>query len=130
MKTEAKIFISVALFFLIIFLIYWYTSFEDAGSVMLFFSMGLGALPGAYLFWWSRRMDPRPEDLPDATIASGQGSVGAFPEGSIWPFVIGLGVTSLALTIVTNLWMGSIGIFLLGFAIVGGVRESRRGGSL
>lgn len=130
MKTEARLFIGVALFFTTIGLLYWFTSYEDAGSTMLFFSMGLGAIPGGFLFWWSRRMSPRPEDRDDARVDAGAGPIGAFPESSIWPFVLAVGVTLLALLLVLGLWIGIPGLLLMMYAVIGVTKESRRGGTI
>jgi hypothetical protein len=57
----------------------------------------LGLLPGSYYLWWSRRMTPRAEDDPNASLKQGAGVVGAFPSSSIWPFVLGLGTAMVAL---------------------------------
>ena len=55
--------------------IYWFTSYEDAGTTMLVASSLLGLLAGGYLLLQSRRFPPRPEDRPDATLAEGAGPV-------------------------------------------------------
>lgn len=128
MKVESRFLIGVAAFFTVVGLIYWFTSYEDAGAVMLAFSAVLGLLPGSYLYWWSRRMRPRPEDRDEATIAEGAGNIGAFPDSSVWPLVLGGGVASIALAFVFGVWTAVLGAALVLSAIMGVVLESRRGG--
>jgi hypothetical protein len=128
MKTEAYLLIFVGVFFGCVGLVYWLLSYEDAGSMMLLGSFLLGCVPGGYYLWWSRRMRPRPEDDPDASLEDGAGVVGAFPGSSIWPFVLGLGATFVALALVFGAWTLGVGLFLGVAALVGIVHESRRGG--
>ena len=128
MKVEAYVLLFVGFFFGLVGLVYWLLSYEDAGSVMLLGTFLLGCVPGFYYLWWSRRMNPRPADNPDATLEDGAGVVGAFPGSSIWPFVLGLGATFVALALVFGAWTLGVGLFLAVSALVGVVYESRRGG--
>jgi hypothetical protein len=128
MRIEARLLIGVGMFFAVILGLYWFTSYEDAGTVMLLFSLVLGVLPGSYLLWWSRRMQPRPEDRDDAELADGAGAVGAFPNQSIWPFVFAMGCAGAALALVFGLWLAILGGGLVFLAAAGYVVESRRGG--
>jgi len=129
-RIEARVMVGIAVFFAIVGIGYWYWSYEDSGTAMLAGSMLLGLLPGSYLLWWSHRMKPRPEDRPEATIAEGAGTIGAFPGSSIWPFVMGMALFSCALSAVFGFWLlapGLIGIFA---AAIGYTVESRRGGTV
>jgi Cytochrome c oxidase subunit IV len=130
MKVEAYVLLFVGAFFGCVCLAYWLLSNETSGTAMLAGTMMLGFFPGTYYFWWSRRMKPRPEDDPQATRSDGAGIVAAFPSTSIWPFVLGLGATCVALSLVFGFWTAPIG-FTLGVAtLLGVVRESRRGGTV
>ncbi len=73
-------------------------------------------------------MQPRPEDREDAEMEDGAGVIGAFPSSSIWPFVLGLGASMVALALVFGSWTLPIGLFCAVAALVGVVYESRRGG--
>ena len=128
MKLEAYLLLFVGLFFGCVGLAYWLLSYEDAGSVMLLGTFLLGCVPGGYYLWWSRRMRPRPEDDPNASLEDGAGVVGAFPGSSIWPFVLGFGATFVALALVFGAWTLGVGLFLAVAALVGIIYESRRGG--
>jgi Cytochrome c oxidase subunit IV len=128
MKNESYVLLFVGFFFGFVGLAYWFLSYEDAGSVMLFGTFLLGTLPGFYYLWWARRMKPRPEDDPNASVEDGAGVIGAFPGSSIWPFVLGFGATFVGLALVFGAWTLGVGLFLAVAALVGVIYESRRGG--
>lgn len=130
MRTEARVMIGVGIFFAVILAVYWFTSYEPSGTVMLFFTIVLGLLPGTYLLWWSRRMRPRPEDRDDATMEEGSGAVGSFPEQSIWPLTLAAGCALCALSLVFGLWFAIMGGAMAFSAAAGYTLESRRGGAI
>jgi len=129
-KVEARILVIIGIFFGIIALVYWFTSYEDAGFLMLIGATGLGLFPGAYYLWWSRHMKPRSEDDPTATIEAGSGQIGTFPGSSIWPFIMGMGATATVLVFVFGLWLAPIAGALVLSALIGATVESRRGGTI
>lgn len=128
MKVEARVLIVIGVFFAIVGLVYWFWSLEQGGTAMLAGSAALGIVPGGYYLWWSRRMKPRAEDRKDATVAEGAGVIGAFPSSSVWPFVLGLAASLVALSLVFGFWTAAVGFVLAIFAVAGYVVESRRGG--
>lgn len=125
MKVESRFYLGLAAFFAVIGAIYWFTSYEDAGSVMLVAAALLGLMVGAYLLVQSRRMSPRPEDRADGTIAEGAGSIGQFPAPTVWPFVFGLGATILATGTVFGAYVVAAGAIVVGLGLTGMVRQSR-----
>jgi hypothetical protein len=120
MKVEAYVMLFIGAFFGLVCVAYWFLSYETSGALMLLGASLLGFFPGGYYFWWSRRMN--------ATRADGAGVVAAFPSTSIWPFVLGVGAASIGLSLVFGLWTATIGLVLGVTALLGVVRESRRGG--
>jgi len=130
MRIEALILIGVAVFFGIVGAGYWFWGYEQGGTTMLVGTTLLGLLPGGYYLWWSLRMKPRPEDRDDATIEEGAGVVGSFPSSSVWPFVFGMGVFLVVLSLVFGLWLMPPGFALVISAAVGITVESRRGGAV
>jgi hypothetical protein len=128
MKVEAYVLLGIGVFFGIVCAIYWFLSYETSGTLMLLGTMMLGLFPGSYYFWWSRRMKPRPEDDPKAERSDGAGVVAAFPSSSVWPFVFGAGAFSVALALVFGVWSACVGFALVIAAVLGIIRESRRGG--
>lgn len=128
MRVEARVLLVMAVFAAIISPLYWFTSYDDGGTIMLVAFALLGLLPGGYYYWWSRRMAPRPEDRPDANPADSGGVIGAFPGSSIWPFVLGLGAAFVAIALVFGAWSALVGGSLIVAAVIGVIIESRRGG--
>ncbi|MCL5047197.1 MAG: cytochrome c oxidase subunit 4 [Firmicutes bacterium] len=130
MKDEGRLLLVIAVFGAIIATVYWFTGYEDGGTVMLVGTSLLGLMPASYYLWWSRRMKPRPEDDPNASPAEGSGVIGAFPHSSIWPFVFGLGAAMVGLALVFGVWTAIFGIVLGITAVLGIISESRRGGNI
>lgn len=125
MRIESRFYLGLTAFFVVIGAIYWFTSYEDAGTTMLVAAALLGVMVGGYLLYQSRRMALRPEDRTDATIAEGSGTVGEFPAPSVWPFVFGLGATILATGTVFGVYVIVAGAGVLGLGLLGMVRQSR-----
>ena len=130
MRIEALFLLGIAVFFGIVGVVYWFWGYEQSGTMMLIGTTLLGLLPGSYYFWWSRRMKPRPEDRTDASIEEGAGVIGSFPDSSVWPFVLGMGLFLLMLSIVFGLWLMPPAFALIISAAVGVTVESRRGGTV
>lgn len=130
MKVMSIFLIGIGVFFAIIGVIYWFTSYDDGGFAMLLGSTGLGLLPGVYYLWWVHHMKVRPDDDPNAGIEEGAGQIDAFPASSIWPFILGMGCFLGALTFVFGLWLAPLAAALIISALIGGVVESRRGGTI
>ena len=130
MRIEALILIGVAVFFAIIGVFYWFLAYEDGGTAMLVGTTLLGLLPGSYYLWWSLRMKPRPEDREEASIEEGAGVIGSFPGSSVWPFVLGMGLFLIVLSLVFGLWLMAPGFALAVSAAIGVTVESRRGGTV
>ena len=130
MRIEALFLMGVAVFFALVGIVYWFWGYEQSGTMMLIGTVLLGLVPGSYYFWWSRRMKPRPEDRADASIEDGAGVIGAFPESSVWPFVLGMGLFLVVLSIVFGLWLLAPGFALVISAAIGVTVESRRGGTV
>jgi hypothetical protein len=127
-RVEAIILLFLGLFFGIVGVVYWFWSYEDAGTAMLIGTCTLGLLPGSYYFYWHRRMGQRVEDRDDASIAEGAGEINSFPSTSIWPFVLGMGAFLTVISLVFGIWLIFPGISLIITALVGVTAESRRGG--
>ncbi len=128
MRVEGLILLIWAAFFGVAAIVYFVWSGETSGTAMLTGTFLLGLLPGSYYFWWSRRMKPRPSDDPHAELEDGAGVVGAFPSLSVWPFVLGIAAASVGLSLVFGFWSAIVGFVVAGAAVLGVIRESRRGG--
>jgi hypothetical protein len=129
MRTSGLVFAMLAAFFAVIAIIYWFTSYESAGTVLLGLAIGLAGMIGVFLLVQARRRPVPPEDRTDATPADGADEiVGRFPSASIWPLVIGIGALFGALGLVLNGWLALPGVLLLVLALVSMAREVPAGG--
>jgi hypothetical protein len=132
-RTEALFLLGVAAFFGLVGVLYWFWAYDgttSGGTMMLIGTTLLGFIPGSYYLWWSRRMKPRPEDRSDAEMSEGEGVIGSFPASSIWPFVLGMGLFLMVLSMVFGLWLIAPGASLVLSAAIGVTVESRRGGTI
>ena len=86
---------------------------EWIGVTALVLSGLLTGMCTLYFFVVSRRIDPRPEDRPDAEISDAAGEVGFFSPGSYWPFGLALAAVVAGLGLVYwQTWL--LGLGLLG----------------
>jgi hypothetical protein len=116
-RTEARIFNLFALFFFIASPVYaWWTyvelgSVEYAGTLELLLTGILLLMLGLFFEFVHRRIDPRPEDRPEAEVSDGAGEVGFFSPGSYWPFGMGLSVAVAGLGLaVWQWWLAAAGL--------------------
>ncbi len=123
MKTEGWIFGVLAVFFIVVAPAYWFLTYEIIGLVALGLTAVLVTMIAAYLFITARHMDPRPEDLTDAEVVDGAGSVGFFPPSSIWPFWTALTVSVASLGPVFGWWLTILGFGVGIWALTGWVYQ-------
>ena len=91
MKAEFRIFLGVCGFLVVAAVVYGYWTWAEGsrveviGVTALVLSAVLCGMCGGFFWFVTRRIDPRPEDRPDAEISDGAGEVGFFSPGSYWP---------------------------------------------
>jgi len=125
MKVEGRTFSAVAVFLLLITVVYWVWTAKDGGIevvgiVALLLSAGLCGIVGTYLAFVSRRIEPRPEDRSDAEIAEGAGDLGFFSPGSYWPIgIAGAGAIEGIALAFWQPWLMVAGIVLILVAVGG-----------
>jgi hypothetical protein len=121
MKVEIRVAVFGMVFVGVLAAIYWFTSYEDAGTTLLILGAGMYAILAGYLFLQSRRFDPKalPEDMEEPPTGQSETPVGFFPTNSVWPAAIGLGAVVTALGLVFGYWFFVIAAILLVGAIIG-----------
>lgn len=82
LRVQWRIFLGMAAFVAVLGAIYWFVSYEDAGTTLLALAAGLALFFGAYLFVQDRKRPPPTGDAGGHYL----------PEASVWPFGIGLGL--------------------------------------
>src|SRR5688572_14728976 len=117
MRSEWRLFGLITLFVALVTPLYaWWTdansgSVEWVGTVALVLTGTLTLMCGGFFLVVSRRIDPRPEDRPDAEIDEGAGDLGFFSPGSYWPFGIALAAFTTAIGLVyLQIWLVVTGI--------------------
>ena len=113
MKVEAWIFGINAAFFAIVTPSYWFISGDPTGTSALVLTTGLAALVTFYLGFHATKMDPRPEDRPEAEIVDGAGELGFFPPYSWWPLWCGLTLAVIVFGMAVSAWW----LVIIGFAL-------------
>lgn len=128
MKTEWKIFAPIAIFFIVVTVIYsFFTKLsEPIGTVALLLSGAMCGMIAIYLALTSRKID-RPEDRPDGEIAEGAGELGFFPASSIWPLWTALTMVLIVLGPVFGWWISLMGLGMGIWSLTGWVYEYYRG---
>jgi hypothetical protein len=112
MKVEGYLFAFISVFLLPADIVYWFTSHDPTGTTALALAVGLGALTGSYLLVTARRIDARPEDLPDADIADGAGEIGFFSPYSWAPLWCAGAAAMVFAGVVFGWWLTFLGAAL------------------
>jgi hypothetical protein len=132
MTDEAAVWLRIFAFGLVTSAIYWFASYEPAGTVaLLVFGLGPG-VAGLYLYLHQRATTPKeswparvqrfagvakdraqgPADLESDDLA-------VVPSPSIWPFLLSLGVTIAVTGLAFGLWLLLLGSAILALSAVG-----------
>jgi uncharacterized membrane protein HdeD (DUF308 family) len=131
MKSEWRLFGVLASFVFVAAAVYgWWTNYDSSqhgngriewiGVIGLILSGLLLSMCGSAMWLISRRIEPRPEDRPDAEIADGAGELGFFSPGSYWP----VGIAAAAVVSCLGLafqqwWLVAVGILAVLFGTSG-----------
>ncbi|GGM08096.1 cytochrome c oxidase polypeptide 4 [Streptomyces fumigatiscleroticus] len=119
MRTEARLFTGVAVFFAVVAAGYGWFSAEPAGTAVLVLAFVMASLVAFFLRVQHHRRGPRAQDHPDAEVADGAGPLEFFPARSGWPVTTALGALLLALGVVYGLWLALLGLGVLGHGVFG-----------
>ncbi len=119
MKTESRLFMGVAGFFLVTAVGYGVRSKEPAGTAVLVLAFLMAALVAFFLHMQYRRRGPRAQDSADAEVVDTVGPLAFFPPHSPWPITIALGSVLAALGVVYGLWLFLLGLGVLGHGVFG-----------
>ncbi len=115
-----RVFGFVGAFVGVIAVVYWFTSYEEAGSAMLAVAAVLGAWIGTYLWRNLRRYEAGGAGEPGGDTAAMY-----LPEASPWPFGIGLGVALVLNGLLIGSWFLVPGVMVLALSLAGFARQSR-----
>ena len=119
-----RLFAGIGVFIAALAVVYWFVSYEDAGTTMLVLASCLGLFCGTWLYLQDRAR--RVEAGDDS--AHGDATRPYLPDASVWPFVIGIGAALTLNGLILGWPYAAPGAALLGLAVVGFVGQSRRRG--
>jgi hypothetical protein len=119
-----RIFLAIGGFVLFMAVLYWFTSYEDAGSVLLALASALALWFGIYLWLQQRRAAQARARGDEADAALHEGAP-YLPTASAWPFAIGLGAATIANGLVLGIWVIVPGALLFALGIGGFVHQTR-----
>lgn len=121
---QARMFTGIGAFFFLVSIFYGFLTKEAAGTTMLVLAGGLATLTAAYLGLH------KPSDVNVDEPASHTGVEDEhapwFPHASVWPFAIAGGAALVANGLLLGLWMVLPAGLVLGGALIGFSRQSRR----
>lgn len=117
MRDYARISLRLALFLVVVGIVYGVTSHEFVGTPLLLIAAG----GSAFIGWFIRRAI-RDADARDAGDDSAEPHVGP----TIWPFVFSLSAVGFVLGAIVNRWLLVIAAVVFGAASVGWMLDVRR----
>jgi Cytochrome c oxidase subunit IV len=129
-RTAPRLFLGVAAFMTVVAVVYWFTSYEQAGTAMLGLSAALAALIGAYLEFQDRygTYDTRRHAAADTRRAEAidvEDRELYLPHASVWPFGIGVGAVLASNGLILGFAYAVPGAVVIAVSIVGFIRQSR-----
>jgi hypothetical protein len=124
-RTSVKVFVGSGSFILASTIIYWFVSYEWAGTVLLFGTAMATFVMAGYTAYKVRGPSEPVEDRGDADPGAGEGEpITSFTMDSPWPLVFSIGVAVLAGGLVFGPALLIVGAILVVAGAVGLMRES------
>ncbi|MGH9210345.1 MAG: aa3-type cytochrome oxidase subunit IV [Acidimicrobiales bacterium] len=119
-----RVFLAIGVLVAVMAAIYWFTAYEDAGTVLLTLSAVLALWCGVFLWLGAR---PRSAAAAhEAADADAEVAGHYLPHASVWPFAIGLGAALILNGLVLGIWVVVPGVGLMALGTIGFVRQTRR----
>lgn len=122
-RVQALIFGGIAVFMAVIGAVYWFMSYEAAGTTFLALASGMALLTAVYL-GWPRRAPVDEVEPPEPGHDPHDGVW--FPEASIWPFAVGAGMVLVGNGLLLGRWLLVPASAFLLWSLVGMIRQGRR----
>jgi hypothetical protein len=125
--TQAVMFCGIGGFMALIGVVYWFVSYEWAGTVLLLLTASMAIGSGLYL-GYPRGGGAEIEPAGGQRFEPGHDPHDGvwFPEASIWPFAIGAGMVLVANGLLLGRWLLIPSSVFLAWSLAGMVRQGRR----
>lgn len=127
MRTMGRAFLATGAGLGVMFVVYWVTSYEAAGTVLLAGGSVLALVAGAYMTWAApraateRAVAQQREPGPRLPVEVG----GHLGHRSVWPLVMALGAALVGLGVLVGWWVAVVGGEVLAVCLVGVVAGYR-----
>ena len=130
MRAGWKLFVGLAIFYLLMTIVYWQVGGEAVGITAIGLSAGLAAIIGFYLWFTDRRSGGvLPEDNLEGEIADRAGEIGFFSPHSWWPLPVALSMCAVGTGLIIGWWLTLIATGVLLISVMGFVLEYERPGT-
>ena len=124
MKVSWQLFIGLALFYVLMTVIYWQIGGEPVGIGGMLLAAALAGMVGFYVWFTQRRIGQiLPEDNLTALISDGAGELGFYSPHSWWPLPVALSMCALTLSLIIGWWLTVISLGALVISIIGMVTQ-------
>jgi hypothetical protein len=124
MKVNYRLFIGLALFYVLMTGVYYYVGGEPVGIACLALSALLAAMVGYYVWFTDHRIGSTlPEDNLQGEIADSAGELGFYSPHSWWPLPVAASMFAAGLGLIIGWWLTLLAIGSLIVSIIGFVTE-------
>jgi len=113
-RKQSRIFLGISAFMAVIAIVYWFASYEPAGTIMLALSSSLAAVCGVYLQVQSEHESA--ESVEEEHYR---------PHSSAWPFGIALGAALAVNGLIVGLGYAIPGLVVIAASLTGFIGQSR-----
>ncbi|MEU8776109.1 cytochrome c oxidase subunit 4 [Streptomyces sp. NPDC048606] len=127
MKIQGKMFLWLAVFILIMTVVYGVWSKEPVGTTALALAFGLSAMIGYYLAFTAKRVDEMAQDNLEADVADEAGELGFFAPHSWQPLSLAIGGALAFMGVVFGWWLMYFSAPIILIGLWGWVYEYYRG---
>jgi hypothetical protein len=124
MKTNWRLFGGLAIFYVILTVVYWKINGDPVGITGMLLASFLAGMIGFYVWFTQRRIGTTlPEDNTTAEISDGAGELGFYSPHSWWPLPVALSMCVAGMGLLIGWWLTLIGVTVLIVSIIGMVTE-------
>jgi len=124
MKVNWQLFTGLAVFYVIMSVVYWYVGGEAVGITGMLLAACLAGMVGFYVWFTQKRIGKvLPADNFTAEIADGAGELGFYSPHSWWPLPVAASAISVGMGLIIGWWLTLIAIVVLVISIIGWVTE-------
>ena len=124
MKVNWQLFSGLAVFYVLMTIIYWQVGGEPVGVGGMLLAACLAGMVGFYVWFTQKRIGTiLPEDNRSGEIADGAGELGFYSPHSWWPLPVALSACTMGLGLIIGWWLTLIGVGAIMISIIGMVTE-------